>query len=1050
MQASKIAQFNPAAHHSDESDSSERDVGSQEQLVQASETAHFDPAADHSDESVSRVFAAAIATSRGQESGGNSDTSTDTSSEEVSSTDGDSTSSSSTSDSSSTEELATGITNYDPRSAEIAIASATMVGVVVGLSRNEDDGYDSDSIVSFESDHSQISGTAATANIVPYGPSITPMTVNSREASSSGNIPESTPNSRQEPMVEHSLATIVAGSPLLVSLINEEASLDEDQMSDDETSVAHISVSQNLAQALVYNCIDGEGMPRTNTEPVGGGVASVETAETEVLVPSDQDALSSHERGPDVRPLDSTTAANSCAAAASSSAVVSAVKHDVGDHDSELSGRLHRGEEDVSHGMDREESVGETDAQVVGLPVLATKAAAPFAETVTSFSDDSFSSGGSSRSSEGDSSTGLSWIISSTGIVGDLPSPASDSDDTESHESDSELATGIVGAFPSPDSDSDDVDSHESESEQAPESIGDLPSQDRISDDTDAMVSGSVRESSGIVQDSMSLNGADSHESESKLAIESAGNVPSQDSDGDDNDSHVAEKDLATGIVGDVSSRDSDDDDADSAGDSPSTGSDDDDYDTDSFASEGEVVSDGDLRLPNKGSDDSDSHSSEDELVPAPCPHHDSVSDFNSRQQAAFSARSSETSEALGASLIQLNGFRDLAHPPFPVDDSISDFTTRQDSLASSQVWNAPLPAQDSVSDIQTRQPTSALTNAAGESSLSATTFEDHVEVSNTSFVAVSGPDHLKDVDHQSSLLRFQQSRTSQRLSAVSNSMRTFSVARRKTIADPAMTRTYAKSDLRASMPPPELTGVLGVDRVCMRALHEHHAHDDNSGDDDDKSESSYFDSEDGSTSHVDVAGQKVTTIQDDFNAAVAASAKGRSSVEADHVIADFIAAAQRNNQSQGTSATPHVVNTNGPIQANKSILAGGQEEELDQDDIWGYIADAAAAPLEQDRSEEALLWALSRSLKRLATADRMGELALPPGMEQVLSSSSSSSSSSDNVIAAAAGEGASRGDLSSLGTPSSSSSSSPSSSVSSSPSSSVSSSPVRASRTID
>lgn len=118
MQASEIAQFNPAAHHSDESDLSEQDVGSQEQLVQASETVQFNPAADHSNESVSRVFAAAIAASRGRESGGNSDTSTDTSSEEVSSTDGDSTSSSSTLDSSSTEELATGITNYDPRSAE--------------------------------------------------------------------------------------------------------------------------------------------------------------------------------------------------------------------------------------------------------------------------------------------------------------------------------------------------------------------------------------------------------------------------------------------------------------------------------------------------------------------------------------------------------------------------------------------------------------------------------------------------------------------------------------------------------------------------------------------------------------------------------------------------------------------------------------------------------------------------------------------------------------------------------------------------------------------
>jgi hypothetical protein len=95
-------------------------------------------------------------------------------------------------------------------------------------------------------------------------------------------------------------------------------------------------------------------------------------------------------------------------------------------------------------------------------------------------------------------------------------------------------------------------------------------------------------------------------------------------------------------------------------------------------------------------------------------------------------------------------------------------------------------------------------------------------------------------------------------------------------------------------------------------------------------------------------------------------------------------------------------------------VHAGAEETE----DIWGCIAEAHAP--EKDHSNGILLWTLSRSLKRLTAANCMGELALPPGMEQI------SSSSSDAM------EGRNINDLSSLGTPMSSSASSLASSPSS------------------
>ena len=130
-----------------------------------------------------------------------------------------------------------------------------------------------------------------------------------------------------------------------------------------------------------------------------------------------------------------------------------------------------------------------------------------------------------------------------------------------------------------------------------------------------------------------------------------------------------------------------------------------------------------------------------------------------------------------------------------------------------------------------------------------------------------------------------------------------------------------------------------------MRALHEH-AHDD-----DDKSDSSYLDSENGSTRHIDATDLEMTTIHDEVKVA-AAAAEVRFSQETDGDIADAMAAAQQN-QWEGGSA-PHVDAEN-PCKAKSS--AGAEVTE----DIWGCIAEARAP--EQDHSDGILQWALSRSL---------------------------------------------------------------------------------------
>ncbi|KAI2511431.1 hypothetical protein MHU86_3042 [Fragilaria crotonensis] len=198
----------------------------------------------------------------------------------------------------------------------------------------------------------------------------------------------------------------------------------------------------------------------------------------------------------------------------------------------------------------------------------------------------------------------------------------------------------------------------------------------------------------------------------------------------------------------------------------------------------------GDSPSTDSDSDDMDSRGSDSEFVSAPYPYHDSFSDFNSRQVAAGSS----TPESLRASLSDFNGFRDFSLAPLPVEDSISDFSTRQNLHTSSEIMCAPMPATDSFSDLQTRQPTSALSRASVQLSMTEDPFEKSGEGPNTSFVAMAGT-KVQDASHQpeSSLLRFQQ-RRSQRLSAFSSSMRANSVARRKSTADPTLTRSTTET----------------------------------------------------------------------------------------------------------------------------------------------------------------------------------------------------------------------------------------------------------------
>ncbi|KAI2511430.1 hypothetical protein MHU86_3041 [Fragilaria crotonensis] len=322
--ASETAQFHP--DHSDGSDLStdsadiwaERKMSSPEQLIQASETAQFDPTADHSREILPKGLAAAIAVSNGMASDANSDTSTDSSSdEESSSSAGDSTSSSSSSGSSSTEDLATGITNYDPKTAEVAIASATMIGVVVGLSRSEDERYNSDD----EWDTSETNAIAVSSSGAPNATLITTNATNSFNASASHGIPDSTRSSQQEPMVELLPAVAAAYVPAMASFSDSESSYNEGQTSDDEESVADIIVPSNIDAASPVTDVNAintmyvlrpDDLPREQgireSKAIGVGDASVsETAaevenfmSSEIQISSpDRDTSMSGERGLD-------------------------------------------------------------------------------------------------------------------------------------------------------------------------------------------------------------------------------------------------------------------------------------------------------------------------------------------------------------------------------------------------------------------------------------------------------------------------------------------------------------------------------------------------------------------------------------------------------------------------------------------------------------------------------------------------------------------------------------------------------------------------------
>ena len=1013
--ASKTAQFSTTANHSNGRDLltdspdvwTQRNLDPPEHLVQASETAQFDPTADHTRDVVPMELAGAIAVSNGLTSEGNSDSSTDSSFDEESSSAGDSTSSSSSSGSSSTEDLATGITNYDPKTAEIAIASATMIGVVVGLSRQEDERYDSNSI---ESDD------WGSFEAKPKATLIKSIADNSCNVSASKSIPESTRSPYQQPMLELSPAEAAAEVPPQSSFSDTESSYDDAHASEDEESIADIIKSSKVETVSPVPDVDAINTMhalRRGELPKDQGIRESSAAEREAMASSerqvsslDQEAYMAGETSPDdavfslagpaVAWPTFTDDASSKSASEWAFSSVNADPNPVPGAVIAATGIV--GDLPLTYS----DSEGSSRPSATSPAAAAAIAKTPFSDDATSNSDSSGALDGIFLSANADAHPQPGAVITSTGIVGDLPWTNSDSEGSSGPSTTSTAeAASVAGTLFS-----DDVSSNSDSSSPSEDSnplpgaaitstgiVGGMPWTNSGSEGSSGPPTTNRAAGAAVAENFCSSSVATSSESSSA----SEGDYSSASTDPNPQPGAVM---TSTGIVGDLPWTNSDSDGSAGPFATSPTGAaavagtsfwDDASSSSDSSsASEGvsSIVSAdpsllpggaiattgivGDSPSPDSDSDDMHSHGSDSEFAPAPFPHNDFVSDFNSRQVDAGSTMP----ESLGVSLIDLNGRQDLSRAPLPIEDSILDLTTRQSLHASSEIMFAPMPEPDSFSDLQTRQPSSTHSRASAQHSVAAVPFEESGEGSNTSFITDSGS-NLQDTFCQSdsSLVRFQQ-RRSHRLSAFSTSMRANSTARRKTTVDPALTRSYDRNDLRSSMPPPKLSGLLDV---RMRSLREHIEQDD-------KSDSSYFDSMVGSTNDVDTTDkEKTAAIQGALQVAAFESAMGRVSMKTDGAVADDAAVADLNRLEGGRATEDDWQATPLPNQ------------RLAEEVIGGLIADTFAS--EHYRSDERLVWALSRSLSRLAAADRMGELSLPPGIVHGSSSSSDGGDPTNNDL---------------------------------------------------
>ena len=703
------------------SDQSENIMDSSEKWVQASETAQFNPTADPSDVGVAMTLAAANASPRRQLSVVSSGSSTDTSSDEESISDDESTSSSGSSSSSSTEELATGITNYDPRTAETAIASAAMVGALVRVpvSDDYDPSSDADSNGS-ESDDATGNGvevsakTAQTADLDPNTVSVD-MTAayDSDESLSVDSRPKLSSNEDQD--VE---GLAVASSAIADATLAMVASIDDDSFNNPFSSVSN-----------------------ENSSASDGSVEDIPAA-----------TLNRHLDATRTAPFTSTTTT------------------DVGENLSIAS------TEDIPRPTTNHDS----NANKVAGVVLGSAAIVGTVTVLASAGDDDLSrdrGSSSDYSSDTNDSRPLSGVVvSSTGVVGDLPPVDSMTDDSDSSESDSEF---VRVPFPRNDSISD-YDNRQLEFARAPP-----PKWDSISD------------------------------LQTRQEPACAAPLPARDS------------------ISDLQTRQAP---------------------LPAHSSKPLGLSPLSPLSPLKENEDFEK--SAEPACATPLPARDSISDLQTRQTPL----PAHSSKPLGLSPLS---------PLSPLEEN-------EEFGKSAELALAPLPDQDYVSSLQTRQsPSSASGSAASRQSLSSASGSAASRQSPSSASGSAASDGFRfsrkfsptkalideheELPHESREIGSARSyssstpegdsskSSSKRLSAVSSSMRSMSVSRRKTLSDPKTVQTYEKNDLRMSMPAPALDEYL---TPYMTPLSEKLGNDDATQS---SHESSYFDSVASKTSNPDV-----------------------------------------------------------------------------------------------------------------------------------------------------------------------------------------------------
>ena len=226
---------------------------------------------------------------------------------------------------------------------------------------------------------------------------------------------------------------------------------------------------------------------------------------------------------------------------------------------------------------------------------------------------------------------------------------------------------------------------------------------------------------------------------------------------------------------------------------------------------------------------------------------------------------------------------------------------------------------------------------------------------------------------------------------------------RRKTLSDPNMAQSYDSNDLRASLPPPELSEMIAADfrRASLVLI----------PDDDGSAESSYFSSE-----GVAVEGETTLKIHRDDKMKGESIKSKVSSQSGRQFAVNAVSIPDNNEASQvDTSVTkpqegqfyediwgsiPEFsiadLNTFQSEKELESKPADGQGSE----EIWGLIAEASASDV--NRLDDTLVWALSKSLGTLAALVRAGALSIPPDVEQLSSSSSELSGKGHEVLSSA------------------------------------------------